>query len=506
MRFRPSALLVLLLLSPATYAGQWYESPFEWPLGWRIGISADGSAVAAGTHLWRPIDGKAIPLPGDFVAQGGITADGELLTGTVYGSAWTPYSWTQSGGLDRIDGPYNSSAFDVSDDGSAIVGSVSSEPIVPYRWSESEGVVRIPLPSGFTNAHGGLISGDGNVAVGFGWGQAFKGWHAYRWSQKDGSEDLGTFGGKEYYRASGISNDGSVIVGSGWMQDETTGERKSYEAYRWTREEGMVGLGTLPGSAQSWAQVVSEDGNLVLGTNYGEETTPETSLRELAEELFVWSEASGMQSLTEILSREIGAELPSNLTVRAMSADERTIVGTAENLTNRFDRQLWAVALDRPLSELLKTSVPGDFNGDGVIDVVDVNLLSEAIRAGSQDAQFDLDGSNSVELDDLSNLIHEKLNTWYGDANLDGEFATRDLVQVLEAGKYETQESAGWAEGDWNADGIFGTGDLVMALDDGGYERGPRGDAAAVPEPSGWLLLLMGLVPGLRRHLTRNAV
>ena len=45
----------------------------------------------------------------------------------------------------------------------------------------------------------------------------------------------------------------------------------------------------------------------------------------------------------------------------------------------------------------------------------------------------------------------------------------------------------------------------MKALDDGGYEKGPR-DPAAVPEPTGWLLLRMGQLPGLRRRTATGAV
>ena len=85
-------------------------------------------------------------------------------------------------------------------------------------------------------------------------------------------------------------------------------------------------------------------------------------------------------------------------------------------------------------------------------------------------------------------------NTWIGDANLDGEFNSGDLVSVLAAGTYETGAAAVWSTGDFNGDGLTNTSDLVSALSDGGYELGPRAAVAAVPEPASALPLALGLV------------
>ena len=86
----------------------------------------------------------------------------------------------------------------------------------------------------------------------------------------------------------------------------------------------------------------------------------------------------------------------------------------------------------------------------------------------------------------------DKLNTYIGDANVDGEFNSSDLVQVFTAGKYETGGDATWGEGDWDGSGDFGSGDLVFAFTGGGYETGPRGALAAVPEPSSLLCVISG--------------
>ena len=51
-----------------------------------------------------------------------------------------------------------------------------------------------------------------------------------------------------------------------------------------------------------------------------------------------------------------------------------------------------------------------------------------------------------------------------GDANGDGSFDQLDLVVVLQAGKYQSLEFADWHEGDWNGDGLFDRLDIVAAL------------------------------------------
>ncbi|MCA9196809.1 MAG: PEP-CTERM sorting domain-containing protein, partial [Planctomycetales bacterium] len=86
------------------------------------------------------------------------------------------------------------------------------------------------------------------------------------------------------------------------------------------------------------------------------------------------------------------------------------------------------------------------------------------------------------------------VNTYFGDSNLDGEFNSADFVAVFTAGKFETQQEATWSEGDWNGDGFFDSSDFVVAFTDGGFEIGPREGVSAVPEPTSFALLTMGLL------------
>ncbi len=138
--------------------------------------------------------------------------------------------------------------------------------------------------------------------------------------------------------------------------------------------------------------------------------------------------------------------------------------------------------------------VVGDVDSSGQVDIGDIDALSNAIFTQDTSPVFDLDRSSTVDLEDLSFLVEGVLNTWIGDVDLDGEFNTRDLVDLFQRGEYEDKlsQNSTWSDGDWNADLEFTSSDLVSAFQSSGYERGPRA-AVAVPEPDA-LCLLMGML------------
>ena len=128
----------------------------------------------------------------------------------------------------------------------------------------------------------------------------------------------------------------------------------------------------------------------------------------------------------------------------------------------------------------------GDTNLDGTLDVLDVDFLTANLRDGTD--TVDLNGDMVTTSADLDVLIGEAFYTYFGDANLDGEFSTTDLIAVFSAGEYEDDAplNSRWATGDWDGDGDFSSTDIVRAFVDGGYELGPRparGRVGAVPEP-----------------------
>ena len=147
------------------------------------------------------------------------------------------------------------------------------------------------------------------------------------------------------------------------------------------------------------------------------------------------------------------------------------------------------------------TDLIGDFNGNAALDVSDIDALNIIILANAHESQFDLNADAVVNSSDLTVWVHDLANTYFGDSNLDGEFASSDLVNVFVAGEYEDDivGNSTWMTGDWNGDGDFTSSDIVLAFEDGGYERGPR--AAVVPEPNVLLLMSIGLLGSLTRRL-----
>jgi uncharacterized protein YjbI with pentapeptide repeats len=148
----------------------------------------------------------------------------------------------------------------------------------------------------------------------------------------------------------------------------------------------------------------------------------------------------------------------------------------------------------------------GDFDGNHELTVEDIDLLLAGIRLDDEQERYDVNSDAQVNFADMQVWIHDLQRTWFGDADLNGQFDSADLVAVLSAGEYEDwgYRNSTWSTGDWNADGEFTSSDLVVALADGGYEQGPR-EAMAVPEQSSLAILIVGLivvasVPKTRRN------
>lgn len=137
----------------------------------------------------------------------------------------------------------------------------------------------------------------------------------------------------------------------------------------------------------------------------------------------------------------------------------------------------------------------GDFDLDRSFTEQDIDWLTDEIRARNHPQTMDVTFDERVDWEDRTTWINELAHTYLGDANLDGEFSSSDLVQVFQRGEYEdaTAGNSGWGDGDWNGDGDFSSLDFVVAFQAGGYEQGPRTAAQAVPEPGAAGMIWGGL-------------
>jgi len=153
-----------------------------------------------------------------------------------------------------------------------------------FSWSSNVGrfdfgdEVGTPL-----NSYATGVSGDGTTFVGRGGAQWFR---SFRYRGPGTYEDLGTFGNFTTSTATGVSHDGSVIVGYGGFGYPGYGQ-----AYRWTSQTGMQGIGyTRPGAFYSLATDVSADGRVIVGHSSG----------PAGVDAFVWRPDTGMQILTPL--------------------------------------------------------------------------------------------------------------------------------------------------------------------------------------------------------------
>ena len=111
--------------------------------------------------------------------------------------------------------------------------------------------------------------------------------------------------------------------------------------------------------------------------------------------------------------------------------------------------------------EYLPEPIAGDFSRNGLLDEADLTLLTTATMDGT-DLSFDLNNDQLLNELDRQVWVEDLKNTWFGDANLDGEFNTADLTAVLEIGEYEDMisENSTWSAGDWSGDFEFDTARL----------------------------------------------
>lgn len=202
-----------------------------------------------------------------------------------------------------------------------------------------------------------------------------------------------------------------------------------------------------------------------------------------------------------------------NLTNANLESDTLSLAvfdsDTVYNQWTVFPQEFDPVAM----SLTLVVSPEGDFDASDSLDVHDLELLQAVIDHGLDwlpHEIFNLDFNVCIDQHDFLFWVKDLKQTYFGDANLDGQFNSTGLITVFQVGQYEDAVTGNstWSTGDWNIDGGFTTSDLEEAFQDGSYGNGPRVNAAVVPEPNSlaWLVIILIRFRSLLRvrHSTRG--
>jgi probable HAF family extracellular repeat protein len=348
---------------------------------------------AAGTEAWRwTIEGGVEWLgtgEGSSSRVFSSTTDGTMLTGqTVLGDAavWSTASqWIE---LDQPDGASSAAAFGISGDGSVIVGETlfnidgvfHHEPTV---WLDDQAPFTLDvfprLEDEDSAAHD--VSADGQVVVGYA-NNADGVREAFRWTSEDGAVGLGVGDTPGFFEsvARATNSNGDVVVGF-------LNQGLAQHGFRWTADDGLVDLGVIPQKGTSTRALdVNGDGSVVVGWTGGAFVRP-----------FIWDETNGMRDLGALIDELSGRdELPgwTRMAATGVSDDGRTIVGWGLNPS--VAREGWLIRLPDP------PPCAADFDGSGDVGLDDLMAI---ITAWGNRGATDLDGSGATGVLDLVLLL-----------------------------------------------------------------------------------------------------
>jgi len=167
------------------------------------------------------------------------------------------------------------------------------------------------LPGGDENSVATAMTGDGRAVVGFSLaGGGFPGlYEGFRWTHEDGMIGIGTLPGGNETQAYGISANGRHVVGNGISS-------QGLQAFLWTEGVGIQGLGKPDGATSTSARSVSMGGSVVVGRVHYPGRT----------EAFRWTPESGMVGLGTLpgMTSSIAVGVSSDGTVIGGSSSGQT--------------------------------------------------------------------------------------------------------------------------------------------------------------------------------------
>ena len=112
-----------------------------------------------------------------------------------------------------------------------------------------------------------------------------------------------------------------------------------------------------------------------------------------------------------------------------------------------------SIAFIPTIEELL-----GDFDGDGILNAADIDLLSQAVLTGVANGSSDLTGDGVISSEDRTYWVQQIAETNFGDADLNGAVEFSDFLAVSR----NFGSSGGWASGDFDGNREIGFPDFLL--------------------------------------------
>jgi len=179
-----------------------------------------------------------------------------------------------------------------------------------------------------------------------------------------------------------------------------------------------------------------------------------------------------------------------------------TVLALSTNPADTGGILLRSINIARPLSDA--NLILADMNLDGSYTCSDLDALSAAVAAGTNDVDFDLTGDGVVDNADVTEWLAiagaaqlaSGASYAVGDVDLDGNVDSTDLGVLLN--NFADNSTLDWCSGNLDADISVDSTDLGLLLNNFGVSVAA---AVAVPEPEmHWMLVLVPLFVLRRRR------
>lgn len=279
-----------------------------------------------------------------------------------------------------------------------------------------------------------------------------------------------------------------------WMRQART-DGGSFDLPGWTPMLTVGDLNIVEGIQPRQTLV---DGNIIYESTYGTDSPPDwdgTFARDAAPlhngtgpASYTWRDDSSSFApsvLDYIFYTDGAAELANRFVLNTvtMSAADRAATGLQTNDVvldpSQGDYDHLPVVADFRLVPLARIA---DFDLDGALDAGDIHLFQSALRTGTNQLKYDLNGDANLSRLDLEAWVYDIFNTLPGDANLDRVVDGQDF-NIWNASRF--QASGFWTQGDFNFDGLVDGSDFNL------WNSNKFTSAIIVPEPGigTWLVV-----------------